>query len=152
MGARVRATVQIAASPPVVFDFLDDLTNAPLLLPQLEEIVSVQPLPNGGRRTTYTTRGKRNVLCEWVSEHVEYERPRRTVTRSRWNGVLVTARRDLSGAEHGTTLRAEVQYQVRRFGLGRVIEFQWRRPMRAELRRLLSETKARIEAGQAAER
>ncbi len=147
MPAHVHAEIEILASPGEVFAFLDDPANAPLILPQLIQILSVEPLSNGGRRVRYTTRGRWGVICEWASEHIEYQPGKRVVTQGAWDGVAVTATREFSRTDRGTLLRADLSVRVRRFGLGWLIEYQWRRPMRAELRRLLAETKRQIESG-----
>ena len=59
LSSRVQARVDIAAPVDEVFAFFDDLANAAVLVPSLDEITTVEPLPAGGRRVEYTTRGPR---------------------------------------------------------------------------------------------
>jgi hypothetical protein len=135
-----------------VFGFLDVPENGLALIPQLVEVQDVVPLPNGGHRLRFVTLGRRGKLCEWVSEQVERVPNELVVVRSETEGVTTTATRRFQATPEGTRLVGEVDY---RFSvpwpqkvLVPLMEFQSRRGMRRQLRKLLDVVKARVEADQ----
>ena len=147
---RVRHAVLIGAPVEKVFSFLDEPENSLALVPQLVEVKEVEPLPNGGHRLRFVALGRGGKHCEWVSEQLERDPNRLVVTRAHTEGVTSTATRTFEETEEGTRLVGEVEYRVElpwpRKVLVPVIEFQWRRPGRKQLRRLLDTVKARVEA------
>jgi Polyketide cyclase / dehydrase and lipid transport len=149
---RVRQAISISASVEKVFGFLDVPENGLALIPQLVEVKDVAPLPNGGHRLRFVTLGRRGKLCEWVSEHVERVPNELVVVRSETEGVTTTATRRFEATPEGSRLVGEVDYRFTvpwpQKVLVPLMEFQARRGMRNQLRRLLEVVKARVEAGQ----
>ena len=151
MSRRVRDEITIDAPVEEVFAYLDDPENSLALVPHLVEVKEVVPLPNGGHRMRFVALGRRGKLCEWVSEQVERVPNRRVVVRARTEGVETIGVRRFEETAAGTQMQAELEYRVElpwpQKVFVPVIEFQWRRPMRRQLRALLALTKARVEAG-----
>jgi hypothetical protein len=147
---RVRQAVSIGAPVERVFAYLDTPENSLALVPQLVEVKEAAPLPNGGHRLRFVALGRRGKLCEWVSEHIERDPNRLVVVRARTEGVTSTAVRRLEQTATGTRLTGEVEYRVEvpwpQKLLVPVMEFQWRRPGRKQLRAVLETVKARVEA------
>jgi hypothetical protein len=150
---RVRQAVSISAPVARVFDYLDVPERGLALVPQLVEVKEVVPLSNGGHRIRFTALGRRGKLCEWVSEHVERVPNKLVVVHSRTDGVATTATRRFEETAEGARLTGEVEYRFEvpwpQKVLAPLMEFQARRPMRKQLRRLLDVVKARVEASQA---
>jgi uncharacterized protein YndB with AHSA1/START domain len=148
--SQVRAHVDIAAPPERVFAFFDDLTNAAVLVPNLVQVTSVEELPTGGRRVEYTTRNKNGVLVEASSEHVVYEPPRRTVTRSQQSGVASTSTREFGGLPSGgTRVEAMIEWSAPVKYLGSIVGAPLRRPFHRALRHSLLAAKEALESGPA---
>jgi len=147
---RVRQAVVIDAPVEKVFAYLDDPENSLALVPQLVEVKEIEPLPNGGHRIRFVALGRGGRLCEWVSEHLEREPNRLVVVRARTEGVTTTAVRRFEETAKGTRLTGEVEYRVDipwpQKALVPVIELQWRRAARKQLRTLLETVKGRVEA------
>jgi hypothetical protein len=143
---RVHAYVDIAAPIDAVFDFFDDLDNAPLLNPRLVEITHVEPLDDGGRRVEYTTRGRSNRSFTAVSEHVEYVVPLRTVTRTEQSGVTTVSTRDFETVDGGTRVVASIEWTAPVRHIAKFVEFPLRRPLRDSLEAGLAVAKRQLEA------
>jgi hypothetical protein len=113
-------------------------------------VKEVAPLPNGGHRLRFVALGRRGKLCEWVSEHIEHDPNRLVVVRARTERVTSTAVRRFEQTATGTRLTGEVEYRVEvpwpQKLLVPVMEFQWLRPGRKQLRAVLETVKARVEA------
>ncbi len=150
MSQRIRHAVSINAPVEEVFAYLDVPENGFALVPQLIEVKEVVPLPNGGHRLRFVTLGRRGKLCEWVSEHVERVPNRLVVVRAQTDGYAQTAVRRFDATATGTRLSGEVEYRVQlpwpQKVLLPVVEFQARRPLHNELRRVLELVKVRVEA------
>ena len=150
MSQRVRQTISITAPVEKVFAYLDVPENGLALVPQLVEVKEVAPLPNGGHRMRFVTLGRRGKLCEWISEHVERVPNELVIVRSHTEGVTTTATRRFEATPEGSRLIGEVEYHFvvpwPQRALVPVMEFQSRRTMRQQLRRLLEVVKARVEA------
>jgi hypothetical protein len=135
-----------------VFDYLDVPENGLALVPQLVEVKEVVPLPNGGHRMRFVTLGRRGKPCEWVSEQVERVPNELVVVRSRTDGVETTALRRFERTAEGSRLTGELEYRFElpwpQKLLVPLMEFQSRRTMRKQLRRLLEVVRARVEAGE----
>jgi hypothetical protein len=143
--SRVRARVDLAAPVDVVFDFFDDLANASVLVPNLAAITRVSPLPNGGRRVEYVTSGRNGTRHEASSEHVVYDPPRRTVTRSVQSGIAATATRVFTPTAHGTRVDASIEWSVPIRYVARLVSAPLRRPYRRALRDGLDAARAALE-------
>ena len=150
MTTRVHAYVDIDAPIADVFRFFDDLDNAPLLNSRLLQITAVEPLENGGRRVEYTTSGRSGAPVTATSEHVEYEPPRRTVSRTEQSGVTTVSTREfetLDERDHrGTRVIASIEWTAPVKHLARLVEFPLRRPLRDSLEIGLATAKREIEA------
>ncbi len=150
MSQKIRHAVSISAPVEKVFAYLDVPENGFALVPQLIEVKEIVPLPNGGHRARFVTLGRRGKLCEWVSEHVERVPNRLVVVRAQTEGYAQTAARRFEATATGTRLSGEVEYRVAlpwpQKVLLPVVEFQARRPLRKELRRVLELVKVRVEA------
>ena len=142
--SRVRARIEIDAPPEAVFDYFDDLANARVLIPMLVDIEKVEPLPNGGRHVEYTTRSESGIVPE-SSEHLEYERPRRTVTRGIRSNIETIATREFLPTPHGTLVVATVAIQVPVKYVGSLVSAPLRGPLRRSLRGSLRAVKDAIE-------
>lgn len=146
MTMRVRAARTFSAPPEQVFAFFDDLANAAELQPRLVEITDVETLANGGKRIAYVTRGRDDARHEGKSEHLEYDPPHLVVIASDADGVTTTATRRFEPVRGGTRVVAELEYAVHAPVLSRLIELQWRRRARGELRRMLAAAERRLDA------
>ena len=142
----VRARVDIAAPVEAVFAFFDDLANASVLVPSLVEITQVSPLPTGGRRVAYVTRGRGGARHEARSAHVVYEPPRRTVTKSVQSGVETIATREFTPTATGTRVDATVAWSVPIRYVAGLVAMPLRRPYRRALRAGLAAARAALEA------
>ena len=145
--SRVGARVDIAAPVEEVFAFFDDLAHAPVLVPQLAEIRRVEPRPGGGRTVEYATRGRDGALHEARSEHIVYEPPRRTVTRSVQSGVATTMTREFVPIDAGTRVEASLEWVVPVRYVGAIVSAPLRRPYRRALRDALLGARAALEDG-----
>jgi polyketide cyclase/dehydrase/lipid transport protein len=144
---RIHAYVDIAAPVEEVFTFFDDLANAPLLNPRVVEITTVEPLGNGGRRIEYSTRGRSGAPVAATSEHVEYVRPWRTVTRTEQSGVTTLSTREFEALAEGARVVATIEWTAPVRYIARVVEFPLRRPLRDSLHLGLAAAKQALEAG-----
>jgi hypothetical protein len=144
--SRVGAQIEIAALPARVFAFFDDVDNASVLNPRVVEIVTVEPLENGGRRVEYLVRmassGRESTVA---SEHVVYEPPTRTVARGYESGLATTTTRLFEGTERGTLVTTFVEWQLMSRFLGTLFTSQLRRPLRRSLHASLAAAKDAIE-------
>lgn len=134
MSSRVHASVDIAAPPAVVFAFFDDLANATVLVPNLVEVSKVEALSTGGRRVEYATEGRDGTRHDASSEHVIYEPPHRTVTRSIQSGVETTATRAFVAVPGGTHVVATIEWDVPIRYVARLVSAPLRGPYRRALR------------------
>jgi len=141
----VRARVDIAAPVEVVFDYFDDIANASVLVPTLDEITRVAPLPAGGRRVEYVTRGRGGVRHEASSEHLVYDPPRRTVTRTVQSGIETVATREFTPTATGTRVDASVAWSVPVRYVAGLVSAPLRRPYRRALRDGLEAARAALE-------
>ena len=150
MAQRVRGTVTIRAPIEDVFAFFDDPRRAAELEPGTAEVEAVEPLPNGGHRVRTRMRGRGGRLCEAVTEDIERVPFERSVTRTEMDGVRMTNTRRFSPTADGTRLDLEIEYSVHlpwpQKVFVPVIEFQWRRPSRRNIRRALARVKEMLEA------
>ncbi len=150
MSQRVRHSVSINAPVEKVFEYLDTPENSLALIPQLIEVKDIAALPNGGHRIRFVALGRRGKLCEWVSEHVERVPNKLVVVRAQTEQLTSTATRRFEAIATGTRLTGEVEYRFElpwpQKVLAPLSEFQWRRPGRKQLRRVLEMVKARVEA------
>ena len=144
--SRVRARVDIAAPVDEVFAFFDDLAHAAVLVPQLAAIRHVEPRPDGGRAVDYATRGRDGALQFARSEHVVYEPPRRTVTKSVQSGVETIATREFTPTATGTRVDATVAWSVPIRYVAGLVAMPLRRPYRRALRAGLAAARAALEA------
>ena len=149
MSQRVHASLEIAVPVADVFAYLDDPRRALELMPDVVEITSVEPLPNGGHRVRSKALGRGGRICDWVSETLERVPNERVVIRAETEGLATTSTRRFSDAAGGTRLDAEIVYSVGMPALALplkpVTEFQLRKPMRLGLQALLLRLKARLE-------
>ena len=145
MTTRVHAYVDIDAPVEQVFAFFDDLDNAPLLNSQLLAISSTQPLENGGRRVEYSTSARSGKPVTATSEHVEYDAPHRTVTRTEQSGVTTVSTREFEAIDGGTRVVASIEWTAPVKHFGRIVEFPLRRPLRDSLEVGLATAKREIE-------
>jgi hypothetical protein len=137
VSSRVHARVDIAAPPEAVFSFFDDLANAAVLVPNLIEVTKVEPLSTGGRRVEYATEGRDGTPHLASSEHVVYEPPHRTVTRSVQSGVATTATREFVAVSEGTRVVATIEWDVPIKYVSRLVAAPLRGPYRRALRNAL---------------
>ena len=147
--SRVREDLEISAPLDAVFAFFDDVTNARLLVPNLIEVTSVDDLPTGGRRVEYTTRNKRGAVVEASSEHLEYDPPRRTVTRGQQSGIATRSTREFVRVPSGTRIIATIEWSVPVKYVAALITSPLRRPLRRSLRHSLRTAKESLESGPA---
>ena len=145
MTTRVHAYVDIDAPVEQVFAFFDDLDNAPLLNSQLLAISSTEPLENGGRRVEYSTSARSGKPVTATSEHVEYDAPHRTVTRTEQSGVTTVSTREFEAIDGGTRVVASIEWTAPVKHFGRIVEFPLRRPLRDSLEVGLATAKREIE-------
>jgi uncharacterized protein YndB with AHSA1/START domain len=144
---KVRAEVDIDAPVDRVFAFFDDLDNARLLVPSLVEVVNVETLANGGRHVEYTTHNKHGDLVDVTSDHVDYDPPHRTVTRTKQSGVETTSTRLFApNTSGGTRVVATVEWSVPVKYFGAIVSLPLRGPLRRSLRTSLATAKDAIEA------
>ena len=147
MTSRVHASVDIAAPPAAVFAFFDDLANASVLVPNLVEVTNVEPLPTGGRRVEYETLGRDGSRHPASSEHLVYEPPHRTVTRSIQSGIETTATREFVALADGTRVLATIEWEVPIRYVARLVSAPLRGPYRRALRDSLDGAAAAFAAG-----
>ena len=147
MSSRVRARVDLAAPVEEVFAFFDDLANAAVLVPTLAEITTVDPVASGGRRVEYTIRDRHGILHDASSEHLEYDPPRRTVTRNVQSGVVTTMTRDFQELDAGTRVVATVEWEMPLGGVARLVSAPLRGPYRRGLRNALHAAREALTAG-----
>ncbi len=145
MSSRVRARVDIAAAPDDVFTFFDDLANAPILVPRLAEITRVEALPAGGRRVEYSTWGRGETPHDASTEHLVYNPPTRTVTRSVQSGIETTATREFLPLDGGTRVVATIEWEVPVRYVARLVSAPLRGPYRRALREALQGARAALE-------
>jgi len=145
VSGRVRARVEIAATPEVVFDFFDDLEHASILVPSLAEITAVESLPGGGRRVEYSTWGRGDEPSPASTEHLVFERPTRTVSRSVQAGIESTATREFVAVPAGTRVVATVEWTVPVRYVGRLVSAPLRGPYRRGLATSLRAARDAIE-------
>jgi uncharacterized protein YndB with AHSA1/START domain len=143
--SRVRARVDIATPVEEVFAFFDDLAHAAVLVPRLAEIRSVEPRPGGGRAVEYATRGRGGTLHPARSEHVVYEPPHRTVTRSVQSGVATTTTREFGPVDGGTRVQACLEWHVPVRYVAGIVSAPLRGPYRRALRESLEGARAALE-------
>jgi hypothetical protein len=145
VSGRVRERVDIAADPEDVFAFFDDLANASVLVPSLAEITNVEDLPAGGRRIEYSTFGRRDTRHEASTEHLVYDPPTRTVTRSVQSGIETTATREFIARAGGTRVVATIEWEVPVRYVSRLVSAPLRGPYRRALREALHGARAALE-------
>jgi hypothetical protein len=145
VSSRVRARVDIAAAPADVFAFFDDLANASILVPTLAEITKVEDLPGGGRRVEYSTWGRSDTPHDASTEHLVYEPPTRTVTRSVQSGIATTATREFVPVDDGTRVVATIEWDVPVRYLSQVVSAPLRGPYRRALRDALEGARTALE-------
>jgi hypothetical protein len=138
VSSRVHARVDIAAPPAAVFAFFDDLANASVLVPNLVEVTMVESLSNGGRRVEYATKGRDGTRHLASSEHIVYEAPHRTVTRSVSSGVATIAIRAFVTVPGGTRVVATIEWDVAIRYVSRLVSAPLRGPYRRALRDTLA--------------
>ena len=146
MASRVRESIEIAAPVETVFAFFDDLANASVLVPALEEVTKVELVGCGGHRVEYTVRTERGEITEASSEHLEYDAPHRTVSRGLQSGVTTTSTREFAPIVGGTRLTATIEWDVPVRYVGRLITAPLRGPLRRSLRETLHTAKETIES------
>ena len=152
MSSRVHARVDIAAPPAAVFAFFDDLANASVLVPNLVEVTMVESLSNGGRRVEYATEGRDGTRHLASSEHIVYEAPHRTVTRSVSSGVATIATiatiatRAFVTVPGGTRVVATIEWDVAIRYVSRLVSAPLRGPYRRALRDTLASAAAAFAA------
>ncbi len=143
----MRERAEIGAPVDAVFAFFDDVANASVLVSNLVEIGRVEPVTGGGRRIEYTTRGANGQLVDASSEHVEYDPPRRTVTKGVQSGVSVVSTREFESLPHGgTRVTASVEWSVPVRYVAKVVEYPLRGPFRRSLREMLAAAKDAMES------
>ena len=144
--SKVREEIDVDASVDHVFAFFDDLGNAAILVPSLVDIVTIDPLANGGRHVEYTTRNKHGDLVEATSDHLDYDAPRRTVTRTKQSGVETTSTRLFApNTTGGTRVVATVEWSVPVKYVSGLVSLPLRGPLRRSLRTSLAAAKAALE-------
>jgi hypothetical protein len=146
--SRVREEIDVDAPVERVFEFFDDLANAPLLVPALVEIVNVESLANGGRHVEYTTRNRHGDLVDATSDHLDYDPPHRTVTRSKQSGIETTSTREfVVNTVGGTRIVATVEWSVPVKYVSAVVSLPLRGPLRRALRTSLAAAKVALDDG-----
>lgn len=145
--SRVREEIDVDAPVERAFEFFDDLDNAPLLVPSLVEVVTVEPLANGGRHVEYTTRNKHGDPVAATSDHVDYDPPRRTVTLTRQSGIETTSTRLFApNTAGGTRVVATIEWSVPVRYVGAVVSLPLRGALRRSLRTSLAAAKSALES------
>jgi len=144
--SRVRAQVDIDAPVEKVFAFFDDPANAELLVPSFWAVLSVEELPNGGRRTEYTTRNKRGDLVDATSEHLDYDPPHSTVTRGEQSGIATTSTRRFEARATGTRIDATIEWSAPVKYLSSLVGSPLRGPLKRSLRYSLRAAKDALES------
>lgn len=144
--SRVRESIQIDAPVESVFAFFDDLANAAVLVPALEEVTKVELVECGGHRVEYTIRTERGDVTEASSEHLQYEPPHRTVSRGVQTGIATTSTREFEPIMGGTRVTATIEWDVPVRFVGRLVTAPLRGPLRRSLRETLHAAKEAIEA------
>lgn len=148
--SRVREQIDIDAPPEDAFAFFDDVANAEVLVPSFVALMSVEALPNGGRRVEYTTRNKHGEIVAASSEHLEYDAPHRTVTRGQQSGIgTVSTRQFVPTTGGGTRVVATIEWSVPVKYVAALITSPLRRPLRHSLRQSLRAAKDALESGPA---
>jgi hypothetical protein len=145
MASKVRESIDIGAPVESVFAFFDDLSNASVLVPALEEVTKVELVDCGGHRVEYTVRTERGDVAEASSEHLEYESPHRTVSRGVQSGITTTSTREFEPIVGGTRLTATIEWEVPVRYVGRLVTAPLRGPLRRSLRETLHAAKDAIE-------
>ena len=149
---RLSQAVSIDSPVEQAFAYLDKPENSLALIPSLVEVKEIAPLDNGGHRLSFVALGRGGKRCDWESEQTERVPNQLVVVHARTEGVRTIATRRFEQTPTGTQLTTELEYRVElpwpQKVLTPVIEFQWRRPMRKQLRSLLAVVKGRIEAGE----
>jgi carbon monoxide dehydrogenase subunit G len=102
----------INALPEQVFDFIDDSANLPQIWRNLSNIRNLRRIENGGTsfEFDYTMTG---TTLHGTSEDIEYDRPRRIVTRTT-GGINSTLEMIFSSGKNGTgtDLTLIVEYDI----------------------------------------
>lgn len=142
----VADTIVVTAPPADVFAWVEDAANAPLLVPQLDEILSVEHLPGGGRRITFRVHGPggRSLVGESIT--LEHEPPHRMVTQIRVDAVRSVVERRFVEIPGGTRIEAQLDYEVGGSIVGRLAGLAVRSRTRDELRRGLETIREHVEA------
>jgi uncharacterized membrane protein len=146
VSGRIQERVDIDAPVERVFAFFDDLANAPVLMPTLIEITKVELVDSGGHRVEYTVRNDKGDTVQASSEHLEYDAPRRTVSRGTQAGITTTGTREFAPTATGTRVTATVEWDVPVRYVGRLVTAPLRGPLRRSLRETLQAAKVAIEA------
>lgn len=144
--SRIRESIEIDAPVEAVFSFFDDLSNAAVLVPTLEEVTRVELVECGGHRVEYTVRTERGDVTEASSEHLVYEPPHRTVSRGVQSGITTTSTREFEPIVGGTRLSATIEWDVPVRYVGRLVTAPLRGPLRRSLRETLHAARDAIEA------
>jgi carbon monoxide dehydrogenase subunit G len=144
--SRVRESIEIDAPVESVFAFFDDLSNAAVLVPALEEVTKVELVECGGHRVEYTIRTESGDVTEASSEHLEYEPPHRTVSRGLQSGIATTSTREFEPILGGTRLTTTIEWDVPVRYVGRLVTAPLRGPLRRSLRETLHAAKDSIES------
>jgi uncharacterized protein YndB with AHSA1/START domain len=147
--SRVRAQIDIDAPVERVFAFFDDPANAELLVPSFWALLSVEELPNGGRRVEYTTRNKRGDLVDATSEHLEYDPPHSTVTRGEQSGIETTSTRRFVAHGSAAHVDATIEWSAPVKYLAWLVGSPLRGPLKRSLRHSLRAAKEALESGPA---
>jgi uncharacterized membrane protein len=145
VSGRIQERVEIDAPVERVFAFFDDLANAAVLVPALVEITKVELVASGGHRVEYSVRNENGDTVHASSEHLEYDVPRRTVSRGVQAGITTTGTREFTATATGTRVTATVEWDVPVRYLGRLVSAPLRGPMRRSLRETLQAAKVAIE-------
>jgi uncharacterized membrane protein len=146
--SRVREEIDIDAPVDQVFEFFDDLANASMLVPSLVEVGTVESLPNGGRHVEYTTRNKHGDLVDATSDHIDYDPPRRTVTRATQAGIETTSTREfVVNTTGGTRVVATVEWSVPVKYVSGLVSLPLRGPLRRALRTSLAAARSALSSG-----
>jgi uncharacterized membrane protein len=149
---RVRQAVLINAPVEQAFAYLDKPENSLALIPALVEVKEIAPLDNGGHRLRFVALGRGGKRCDWESEQTERVPNQLVVVHAHTEGIRTIATRRFQQAPTGSRMDTELEYRVElpwpQKVLTPLIELQWRRPMRKQLRSLLAVVKGRIEAGE----
>jgi carbon monoxide dehydrogenase subunit G len=144
--SRVVESIEIAAPREQVFSFFADVDNAGILLPNLVAVAKVEPLDAGGQRVEYSVRNDRGEAVDASSEHLEFDPPRRTVSRGIQSGIATTATREFDTTADGTRVTATLEWAVPIRYVSRLVTAPLRGPFRRSLRRSLTAAKDAIES------